>query len=377
MASCNRILAFLRLALERGFHFMASWPPCHHAMIGPRVLSGLAVNRPRSRIGSTLLESRLGDFAEIQNPFWRHRRIRYLSLFLAIIFQIVVDRVVHKRKGFPLCRNREFIFNTHTEKMIRRWLLPLILYAAALLPGSVASAQTGVSAVLPNGRAIHPEGNWIPLAPYPFALAVRADGAEIAVPSIGFPFALNVIDQPSGSTPAVRRMPAGAGNDPAVEVHAGLAYSPDGALLYVATGDSGKIRAYRTSDWQPEGEVSLNGAGSGSSAAEAKFEGSFAATLIVSAYGKTLYALDQGNWRVVLVDAAKMERIASIPTGRYPFGLALSPDGTRLYVTNTGLFEYHAVPGAGAKEPLTAGLHFPPFGYPSREESATLRSAVP
>jgi len=88
-------------------------------------------------------------------------------------------------------------------------MLPTLLCATALLPGSVAFAQTGVSAVLPNGRAIHPAGNWIPLAPYPFALAVRADGAEIAVPSIGFPFALNVVEQPSGATPAVRRMPAG------------------------------------------------------------------------------------------------------------------------------------------------------------------------
>ena len=249
--------------------------------------------------------------------------------------------------------------------MIRRYVLPTLLCATALLPGSVAFAQTGVSAVLPNGRAIHPAGNWIPLAPYPFALAVRAAGAEIAVPSIGFPFALNVIEQPSGSTPAVRRMPAGPRSDPAVEVHAGLAYSADGALLYVATGESGKIRAYRTSDWQPAGEVSLNGAVD-SGAARVNFEGSFAATLVVSADGKTLYALDQGNWRVVLVDAAKMERIASIPTGRCPFGLALSPDGTRLYVTNTGLFEYHVIPGASAKEPLTTGLHFPPFGYPSK-----------
>ena len=45
-------------------------------------------------------------------------------------------------------------------------------------------------------------------------------------------------------------MPSGSENDPQIEVHAGLAYSPDGSLLYVATGDSGKIRAYRTSDWQ-------------------------------------------------------------------------------------------------------------------------------
>ena len=103
----------------------------------------------------------------------------------------------------------------------------------------------GITAVLPNGREIHPAGNWIPLAPYPFALAVRPDGQQIAVPSIGFPFALNIIDGPDSREPKVTRMPAGSENDPNMEVHAGLVYSPDGSLLYVATGDSGKIRAYQ------------------------------------------------------------------------------------------------------------------------------------
>jgi YVTN family beta-propeller protein len=241
----------------------------------------------------------------------------------------------------------------------------LLASAAAALP-----AQTGVTAVLPNGRQIHPAGNWIAVAPYPFALAVRPDGGQIAVPSIGFPFALNVIagsfTGDSGAQPSVRRMPAGENNDPAVEVHAGLAYSADGALLYVATGDSGKIRAYRTGDWKPVGEVSLDGpiAGPGGSVDR---KGSFAATLIVSADGKTLYALDQGNWRVVILDAATLQRIAEVPTGNYPFALALSPDGARLYVTNTGLFEYTTIPGASDKDVLGTGLHFPPFGYPSKQ----------
>ena len=234
-------------------------------------------------------------------------------------------------------------------------LLTVLTTAAAL------HAQTGVTAVLPNGREIHPAGNWIPLAPYPFALAVRPDGAQIAAPSIGFPFALNVVDEPAGADPMVRRLPAGEKDDPAIEVHAGLAYSPDGLLLYVATGDSGKIRAYRTSNWEAAGEVSLDGLLAGK-----EYSGSFAATLAVSADGKTLYALDQGNWRVVALDAAKMQRIASVATGAYPFGLALSPDGARLYVTNTGLFEYTTIPGADSKDPLDTGLHFPPFGYPSK-----------
>jgi YVTN family beta-propeller protein len=260
--------------------------------------------------------------------------------------------------------------------MFRTCRLPLLFSLfAALGAGPSIAAQTGVTAVLPDGRAIHPAGNWISVAPYPFAIAVRPDSGELAVPSIGFPFALNVIRKPAGPSPAVTRMPAGHENDPAIEVHAGLEYSPDGSLLYVATGDSGKIRAYRTQDWQPAGEVSLDGYDRSTDAInrmspnerkEHDFQGSFAATLAVSADGKTLYALDQGNWRIVILDAATLARIASIPTGNYPYALAVSPDGSRLYVVNTGLFEYATVPGADSKDPLGTGLHFPPFGYPSK-----------
>ncbi len=239
------------------------------------------------------------------------------------------------------------------------------LFAAA----SSLFAQSGpvpfssrITAVLPNGREIHPAGNWIPLAPYPFALAVRPDGTQVAVPSIGFPFALNIVDRPDTAQPSVKRIPSGSENDPNVEVHAGLAYSPDGALLYVATGDSGKIRVYQTSDWSEKGELSLDGQVSGNN-----FGASFAASIVVSSDGKTLYALDQGNWRVAIIDAARMQILASIPTGAYPFAMALSLDGNRLYVTNTGLFEYSAVPGASDTDPLHTGLHFPPFAYPSRE----------
>ncbi len=236
----------------------------------------------------------------------------------------------------------------------------LLLCAAGLILAPVADAQNGVAAILPNGRAIHPAGNWIPLAPYPFALAVRADGAQIAVPSIGFPFALNVIDDPVAHTPLIRRMPAGQENDPAIEVHAGLAYSPDGSLLYVATGDSGKIRVYNTSNWKPDREVSLDGPLDGKD-----WNGSFTATLLVSGDGRTLYTLDQGNWRIVLIDAASLKVLGQAPTGNYPFGMALSPDGARLYVTNTGLFEYTTIPRANLNKPLKTGLLFPPFGYPS------------
>ena len=241
-----------------------------------------------------------------------------------------------------------------------RKLLLVAAASAALLPAH--GQTTGVTAVLPNGREIHPAGNWIPLAPYPFALAVRPDGMQIAVPSIGFPFALNVVDRPDSPQASVTRMPPGSENDPNVEVHAGLVYSPDGSLLYVATGDSGKIRVYRSSDWHAVREISLDGQLGGNN-----FGGSFAATLAISSDGKTLYALDQGNWRIVIIDTERMELLSSIITGAYPFGLVVSPDDNHLYVTNTGLFEYSTVPGASENDQLRTGLRFPPFAYPSKE----------
>jgi YVTN family beta-propeller protein len=257
----------------------------------------------------------------------------------------------------------------HQARLVSGFLLALFV-AIAWRP---SHAQSGITAVLPNGRELHPAGSWIYLAPYPFALAIRPDGNEVAIPSIGFPFALNLVDNPGSPSPVVERLPASdlpasrRNDSPDVEVHAGLAYSPDGSTLWVATGDSGKIRAYRTraADIPPhltaEFDVPLDGPTAGESYSE-----SFAATVVSSRDGRTLYALDQGNWRIVVVDLTTHQRIASIPTGRYPMNLTLSPDSNRLYVTNTGIFEYTTIPGVAAKDPLGTGLRFPPFGYPSR-----------
>jgi len=240
--------------------------------------------------------------------------------------------------------------------MNRRFLL----LALACIAAGTASAQTHVKSTLPNGRQIEPEGKWIPVAPYPFALAVRGDGAQAAVPSIGFPFALNVVEAPTTDHPHTRRFPTATENDPAVEVDAGIVYSPDGKLLYVSTGDSGKVRAYGTADWAVAKEASLDG-----KIGERTFNKSFAGALAISRDGKLLFVVDEGNWRVVVLNAETLEKLGWVGTGRYPFGLALSPDGSKLYVTNTGLFEYRTIPGVGNGEHPPGGLRFPAFGYPS------------
>ena len=234
-------------------------------------------------------------------------------------------------------------------------LTPLL--AAAGVAQSTPAPQT----LLPNGRLITPAGTTVELAPFPFALTVSPDGQQIVAPSIGWPFSLNIVDDPAGPQPRVSRIPPGEKNDPGVEVHTGVAYSPDGSLLYDATGDSGAVDIWSTQNWKRVARIPLDGA-----IDETQFASSFAASLVLSADGRRLYVIDQGNWRVVVIDTATRARLYSVPTGVDPLAIALSPDGTHLYVANSGLFEYKTIGGLDKDVALETGLHFPPFGYPSK-----------
>jgi hypothetical protein len=248
----------------------------------------------------------------------------------------------------------------------------VFLSLAANCPSTSAQTPAPVAATLPNGRRITPQGGWLTLAPYPFALTLRPDGRQIVIPSIGWPFSLNVVDRPDSAEAAVARIAqkkrkanssakAVPDAEPEVQVHAGVVYSLDSRLLYDATGDSGAVDVLSTDTWKPVARISLDGPTAG-----VTYSGSFSATLALSRDGRVLYALDQANWRVVAIDLATNRRIASFATGVSPFALALSPDGQRLYVTNSGLFEYKLIGGVQKSDIAHTGLHFPPFGYPSK-----------
>jgi YVTN family beta-propeller protein len=210
---------------------------------------------------------------------------------------------------------------------------------------------------LPNGRRITPAGQSVQLAPFPFAMALSPDGRQVVAPSIGWPFSLNIIDTAfaESSKQSVHRIPAGNKSDPAVQVHTGVAYSPDGKLLYDATGDSGAVDILSTANWQKVGRIALA-------------KDAFAASLVLSTNGKLLYVVDQGNWQIAVIDTTTRTVVATIPTGVNPMTATLSPDGARLYIANSGLFEYKLIAKANGAKPgdQQEGLHFPPTGYPSR-----------
>ena len=233
-------------------------------------------------------------------------------------------------------------------------------------PQADKSWPTRREAVLPNGRRITPRGIWIPTAPYPFTLALRPDGKQLAIPSVGWPFSLNVLDvsilrERLFRLRTQRQIPPGSKNQAAMEVLNGVVYSRDGRLLYVSTGDTGCVDVYDTAVWRKIRRLSLNGSFRG-----ALYKQSFSGALTLSPDGQRLFAIDQGNWRVAVFDTETGEQFPSLPTGVNPFSLALSPDGNRLYETNSGLFEYQRLPGVDSKNLPATGLHFAPYGYPSK-----------
>jgi YVTN family beta-propeller protein len=133
---------------------------------------------------------------------------------------------------------------------------------------------------------------------------------------------------------------------------------------WVSEGNSGKIALFDWSGAAPNGRrraIDLNQKG---------FDDSYTGDLALDPERGMLYVVDQANFRIAVIDTRSRQVVASVKVGRLPFAMTLSPDRRKLYVTNLGMFEYHAVPGADMKQAATTGLTFPAFGFPSAEAAA-------
>jgi YVTN family beta-propeller protein len=129
---------------------------------------------------------------------------------------------------------------------------------------------------------------------------------------------------------------------------------------FVSEGNSGQVSQL---DWDSDRRraIDLNNGG---------HRDSYTGDLALDPENGVLYAIDQANFRVAAIDIKSRQTLSSITVGRLPFALALSPDGTYLYITNIGMFQYQSVPGADPKQAKASGLPFPAFGFPSAEAMA-------
>lgn len=142
----------------------------------------------------------------------------------------------------------------------------------------------------------------------------------------------------------------------------GAAISKDNKIAYLSGGNNGDIILFDLIKLEIIKRISINGLYN-----EVLFKDSFTGDIRLSKNGKTLFILDQFNFRMVVMNLETNTLAGSIPTGRFPFGIDISPDGKFAYVANTGIYDYPLAPGLDKDNLEKVGLDFPPYGIPSND----------
>ncbi|MHC1702408.1 MAG: hypothetical protein AB9846_00745 [Tenuifilaceae bacterium] len=219
--------------------------------------------------------------------------------------------------------------------------------------------------VLPNGRFIKPIGKSISTAPHPFGLISSSDGNVIVTANSGTnPLSITIIRNALTENPEVQQVPPGANTDAGVlaSVFMGLALSPDSKTVYVSGGQENKIFLFDIGTGEKKGFIDCSTFND-----SVGFPDGYIGDMVISNDGNTLFAVDQSNFRMIIIDVPSQKVVKNVKVGRYPFGIALSKDEKKVFVANVGMYEYKRIPGLDEKNMQEKGLVFPPFGYLSKE----------
>ena len=228
-------------------------------------------------------------------------------------------------------------------------------YTTLQVPGRAdyCRIDSAGKSVLPSGRYVTPAGRTIRIANDPFGMALSPNGQRAVTLHDGILTVLNL------QTMQATRVPDYAGKIPAVLKDGsflGVAMAPDNKTAYLSNGDKGRVLIFDTEQLRTVDSIDLNGNG---------YTDSFTSDLLLN--GNELLVLDRGNFRLVRIDLTTKRIIATIPTGRQPFGLALSPDKKIAFVANVGLYTYPLVPGVTKTNKDTMMLKFPAYGAHTKE----------
>ncbi len=213
----------------------------------------------------------------------------------------------------------------------------------------------GGRAVLPSGRYVTPAGHTTRITSDPFGLAVSPDGSRAITLHENAVTVLNL-----KSRQAIRVPDYGSKNPSPVAKGSflGVVFAPDSRTAYLSNGDAGRVIVFDTETRQVMDSINLNGN---------DYTDSFTSDICLLPQTNELLALDRANFRLVRINLATKQVVASVKVGRQPFGLSLSPDGRLAFIANVGLFEYPLVPGVTPTNKDTMMLPFPAYGVPSKE----------
>ena len=253
-------------------------------------------------------------------------------------------------------------------------IAPLLVIATSLTAQTIITPPAGNlptaihkegKTVIPNGRILTPVGRQLMVAPHPYGMVLSPDGNTLVTANSGTsPLSITIIRNVRSETPEVQQVPPGASTNKGIlaSVFMGLAISPDNKTVYVAGGQENKIYLFDLATGTSRGAIDC-----ASKSDSADNTNGYIGDLVLNKAGDKLYAVDQLGFRMVVVDVAAGKPIRSVRTGRYPFGITLSPDEKTVYVANVGMYEYKLLENIDPKNPRAKAMTFPPFSYLSPE----------
>jgi len=174
----------------------------------------------------------------------------------------------------------------------------------------------------------------VPVRSHHFGVAVSPDGKKVYV-------ANNSDDNVSVIDTATKNITGTVpiGIDPAGYFPFGVAVSPDGERVYVTNTYKGcvtKTCKGRKHSNKEENHFSVHVIDTATNTVTDTVPvGSFPKGIAVSPDGKKVYVTNSWNDNVSVIDTAINTVTAAIPVGRFPEGIVINPTGTKVYVTNS------------------------------------------
>ncbi|HXU32939.1 MAG TPA: beta-propeller fold lactonase family protein [Thermoanaerobaculia bacterium] len=198
--------------------------------------------------------------------------------------------------------------------------LLVLLYGAAI--ASAAPPQDDANR-LPTGARLDPAGALYDLGNLPINALLAPGGERLIVLSSGWrEQGIQVVDRRSGAV--LQTLPQAA-------AFLGLAFSPDGKTLYASGADSDLVYRYA---WEGQAAKALPPFVLAEKP-EGKEATRYAAGLAFSRDGARLYVAENLSDTLAVLDAATGKVLERLATGLYPYAVAVAPSGA-VYVSAWG-----------------------------------------
>ena len=222
-----------------------------------------------------------------------------------------------------------------------------------------AAIHEAGTSILPSGRFLTPAGKFIRITNDPFGMAISPDGKKSVTLHNGV---FTIVDIQSMGTTRVPSYDHKIKSPLSHGSYLGVAFSKDSKTVYLSGGDNGAVIIYDIQSFSRLDSISLDGDVDG-----VKYIDSFTSDLVLDEPNNELLVLDRGNFRMVRIDLSTKKLTASIPVGRQPFGLALSPDKKTALVANVGAYSYPLITGATPKNIDSLMISHHPYGDNTKE----------